>query len=489
MVDFALDPIGIRPFPWQRWLYIHGLETVNGMFRYRTVLVLVARQNGKTFAVEVKNLWKLFVLGVPLVIGTAHNLEVSEESWEKAIEFIEGTPELSGELVSVTRGNAKKSFKLANGSRWKVTTASRRARGLSGDDVNLDELREHQNWLAWGAVTKTTMARDKAQIWAFSNAGDNTSVVLNSLQKQGRAAAKAPATADQTMGFFEWSAPDDVRCSCGRRQEEPHAVDCVLLSPQVLAKPNPSLGYPGGVSVTALRAAANTDPDEVFLTECLCVSVPDLAGRIIDPSRWADMADPQSRREGDVALAIDIEPERDWAAIGLYGKRADGLGHLQLLDWQPGVDWIVPRLVRLRAELDPIAVGMGRGTYASLREPLKRAGFIQPSDRPAVKSGEDTYPFQRGDIVVMGGPAMAAACGQLIDAVRETADRHVPAPPLMDAVAGARTRSVGDTLTWSRKTSNARVAPLVSVTAARWTYHDRFEATRMSDYDPSADFW
>src|SRR5262249_46845026 len=156
-------------------------------FRFRTILILVARQNGKTTLVEVKNLWKMFVLRVLLVIGTAQNLDISEESWDKAVEIVESIPELAVEIAHVDKTNGKKALRLVGGSRWKIAAASRRGgRGLSGDDVNLDELREHQNWLAWAAVTKTTMARPNPQIWAFSNAGDDKSIVLNDLQKIGR---------------------------------------------------------------------------------------------------------------------------------------------------------------------------------------------------------------------------------------------------------------------------------------------------------------
>jgi phage terminase large subunit-like protein len=239
--DFAEEVLGFELIPWQRWLLIHALELrPDGRFRFRTVLVLVARQNGKTTLVEVKNLWKMFVLRVPLVIGTAQNLDVSEESWDKAVEIVESIPELFAEVPrdgGVVRVNGKKSLKLIHGSRWKVAAASRKGgRGLSGDDVNLDELREHHTWDSWAAVTKTTMARRKAQIWAFSNAGDDRSIVLNDLQEKGRATVEDPS-ADSSLGIFEWSAPDD----------------CPIDDPNMWRLANPSLGYPQGISYEALR--------------------------------------------------------------------------------------------------------------------------------------------------------------------------------------------------------------------------------------------
>jgi hypothetical protein len=70
----------------------------------------------------------MFVLRVPLVIGTAQNLDVSEESWDKAVEIVESIPELFAEVRDggVVRVNGKKALKLIHGSRWKVAAASRK---------------------------------------------------------------------------------------------------------------------------------------------------------------------------------------------------------------------------------------------------------------------------------------------------------------------------------------------------------------------------
>lgn len=473
-VSFAEDVLERTLIPWQRWLLIHALEMRSGgRFRYRTILILVGRQNGKTSLVEIKNLWKMFVLRVRLIIGTAQNLDVSEESWSNAVEMVEEIPELKAELAHVDKTNGKKALRLLNKSRWKIAAASRRGgRGLSGDDVNLDELREHLDWTAWAAVTKTTMAKPKAQIWAFSNAGDDRSVVLNQIQAQGRSAVEEPATADPTLGLFEWSAPDDVKCSCARLEGKPHGSNCRLRDRRAWAWANPSLGYM--VTEEALESALNTDPEEVFRTECLCQRVPDLAGRSIDPQKWAALADPASARVGDIALGVDIAPERDYAAISVYGLRVDELAHLQLVDYRPGTDWVVPRLAEFAHALDPVAIGMGRGTYASIRTALDKVGLTisEKADEP-----------KRGDLAVMTASDNAAACGHVIDAVRQGTFRYIPAEPLDIAVAGAKTRLTGDSIAWSRKDIAVDISPLGSFTAARWTYESRAHLIHVDDYD------
>ena len=48
-IEFAEDILEIKLLPWQKWLLIHALElNPDGSFRFRTVVLLVARQNGKS---------------------------------------------------------------------------------------------------------------------------------------------------------------------------------------------------------------------------------------------------------------------------------------------------------------------------------------------------------------------------------------------------------------------------------------------------------
>lgn len=473
-VDFATETLGIPPLPFQRWLLIHALELLpSGRFRFRTVLVMISRQNGKTRLVEIKNLFKMFVLGIPLVLGTAQDLDTAEESWGNAVDLVENTEELAAELDDVVKVNGKKALKLTNGSRWKVRAASRRGgRGLSGDDVNFDELREHLVWDSWGAVTKTTMARPNAQIWAYSNAGDKRSVVLNSLQKQGRAAAKNPELADPQTGFFEWSAPEHVKCTCKRVDGDPHGKDCRLRDHEAWAQANPALGYT--ITLEALESALNTDPAPIFQTECLCQQVDDLGGKAIDFTVWLDLLDAKSRRHGDVAIGVDIAPLRDYAAVGVYGMRVDGVGHMQLLDYRPGTDWIVDRLVELKQILNPLGIGMGRGTFKSLETDLAEAGIRVPEDgdRP-----------RHGDVLVLGSTEMSAACGQLLDVVRQRALRVVAHEALNAAVQGAKTRESHDTIAWSRKTADSDICPLVASNAAMFTFKTWQPLIVVEDYD------
>jgi hypothetical protein len=434
-VDFAETVLGIRLIPWQRWLLIHSLELrPDGRFRFRTVLVLVARQNGKTTLVLLKNLWKMFVLGVPLIIGTAQNLDIAEESWDKAVEFVESIPDLAREVPKdggVIRVNGKKALKLTNGSRWKVAAASRKGgRGLSGDDVNLDELREHHTWEAWAAVTKTTMARPDPQTWAYSNAGDDRSVVLNDLQEKGTAAAEDPDY-DGALGMFEWSAP----------------ADCRTDDPEMWALANPSLGYPQGIAVEALQAAHDTDPEPIFRTECLCQRVPDLEPPKIPEAIWLACRDVKSQIVGPVVLTWEVSWDRSHAAIGVAGYRADGMPHLELIEYRPGTRWLAKRMAEI-ARRQPVT--------AVVYDPSGPAGSL-------LTEVDDELPV-RLEPQPMTARDNANACGLLHDKAHAGQLRHLGDSRVLEALKISATRELTGAWAWDLRTPAGDMIPIKALT-------------------------
>jgi hypothetical protein len=436
-VQFASEVLGFDLMPWQRFALIHGLELLpDGRFRFRTLLLLVARQNGKTTLVEVKNLWKMFVLGVPLVLGTAQNLDVSEESWDKAVEIVESIPELAAELPrdgGIVRVNGKKTLKLASGSRWKVAAASRKGgRGLSGDDVNLDELREHHTWDSWAAVTKTTMARRNAQIWAFSNAGDDRSIVLNDLRDKALEALEHPEL-DPSLGILEYSAPDD----------------CPIDDPQMWALANPSLGYPPGVGLGALRSALETDPEPIFRTECLCQRVPDLVPSKIPLTAWVKCTDPKSTIDGPIVLSWEVSWDRAWGSIAVAGPRSDGVPHLELIDYRPGTDWMPGRIGELAKRHSPLAV------------------VFNPTGPGAVLANEITERLPVGlELIAMTARDQANACGRLYDAVMTQAMRHLGDDRLLQALRTSATRPLVDAWAWDLRRAPGEMSGLAAGTNA-----------------------
>jgi hypothetical protein len=460
VIEFAEEVLGIMLLPWQKWLLVHALELLpDATFRFRTVVVLVARQNGKSTLAQVLALWKLYVDGARLVIGTAQNLDIAEDVWKGAVEIAQEVPELAEEIERVVQVNGKKALELTSGARYKVQTANRRGgRGLSGDLVILDELREHQTWDAWAAVTKTTLARAEAQVWALSNAGDSSSVVLRFLRRAAHKAVGDPdglwekddllvadevtddigdsladLEDDDSLGLFEWSAHPD------RSVHDRDGWD----------EANPSLGHT--ITERAISSAIRTDPEPVARTEVLCQWVDGSMETVIPDERWRDGAPKQDEPVAELVSAIipsvDVAPGQSSGAIAVAGLRADGFEQVEIIAHEPGMSWIIPRLLDVVAKHHlPMRVAMMRGPGGALVPDLVKAGF---------------------EVEYLGGDKASSACGGFFSAVMEGRLKHLDDASLNAAVGGAARRMSGDAWTWTRKDSTSDISPLVAATAAR----------------------
>jgi phage terminase large subunit-like protein len=235
-VEFAEGVLNVKLFGWQRYWLIHALETApNGMFRFRTILTLISRQNGKTHLLKVLSLYLLYLGHARLILGAAQSLDLAREAWRGAVDMAEAVPDLREEIQQVLKSTVEYSLILQSGARYRITAANDKAgRGLSVDALILDELRTHKDSAAWAALSNTTMARPNSLIIGISNAGDDSSIVLNDLR------AEALARTDPTLGLFEWSAPDG----------------CAIDDRQGWAQANPALGY--AVTEQKLMSALRT---------------------------------------------------------------------------------------------------------------------------------------------------------------------------------------------------------------------------------------
>lgn len=335
------EEIDVKLLPWQEWLAIHSLEIVDEgdswRFRYRYIIILISRQNGKTYFEVLLNLFFLYGLKSHLVLGTAQNLDTAVETFEDTVAQIESTPELNEMLEQVRRGAGKREMSLKNGDRYKVLAATRKARGLSSDLIMMDELREQTNWEAWGAISKTMMARPTAILFGLSNAGDVSSVVLRHLRLQAHAMLGDPDgiasnrtglggedVMDDALGLFEWSA-------------EP---DCPIDDVEQWSQANPSLGY-GFLTERALKSAMSTDPENIFRTECLCQWVESRLPEPFPEGAWLGGQDEESsiREDSELYWGIDMSQDRKWTTIAVCGMREDGNYHVEVVEKRIGTEW------------------------------------------------------------------------------------------------------------------------------------------------------
>lgn len=426
VIEFA-ELIGKPLLPWQEWLVKHALElNADGTYRFRTVIVLVARQNGKSDVKRTISLWRLYVDGAKLILGVAQDVSLAREQWQMAQDTIGESPELAAELDTVRRVNGDEWFRVSAGGRYKIAAANRKAgRGLSIDELNIDELREQRNWAAWSALSKTTMARAHSQIWAMSNAGDGESVVLNQLREA------ALAERDPSIGLFEWSGEDG----------------CEIDDPTAWAQANPGLGYI--ITDSAIRSAMATDPENVFRTEVLCQRVDQLDGAV-DLGAWKACSSPGSIvPKGDTPLVscFDIAPDGKHATLAAGRLASDGLVHLGVVAAWKSVEEAWEKLGSVLEQLKPDAVvwypGGPGGAFAPILRPAKPRVPLPAGKKPTLPGGIES--------IELNGGKVAEACQGLADLAK--AHKLVqPNDPLLNAhIAGAQKLNAADGWRFTRR--------------------------------------
>lgn len=337
-IEYAKEVLHKQLYPWQEWALIHALEITgdiqNGWkFRYRTILFLISRQNGKTVLSEVIASFFLNVLQVDNIFGTSLSLDKAEEVWEAVIIDQESNPELAAEIDRVSRTNGNKRLILTGQRQYKVGAPTRRAgRGDSNDLVMLDEIREHRDWETWSAAAASTNAKPNGIVMCFSNAGDPASVVLRQLRSQAIAVIEGTTAADfggsvddSALGLFEWSAPD------GAETDDMEA----------LAQANPALGY-GYLTERALLSNRQTFPENKFRSECMCQQVETILPSPFPDGAWEAGLDMQSQiaAESELYFGLDLSQDRRMASIAVCGMREDGHYHIEVVARRVGTAWV-----------------------------------------------------------------------------------------------------------------------------------------------------
>ncbi|GAA2543737.1 terminase [Pseudonocardia hydrocarbonoxydans] len=428
VADFAEAVLGEPLLPWQRWLAIHAMElNRDGSYRFRVALATCARQSGKSHFLRVLSLYRLYVEGVRLVLGVAQDVSIAREMWSACVDTIKAVPDLTAELETVRRVNGDESFTLSGGGRYKISAANRSAgRGLSVDHLCMDEIREQRDWAAWSALSKTTMARPRAQTWAISTAGDNQSVVLRHLQEAGRSGR------DPSIFYAEWSA----------------VPGCDLDDVRAWAASNPGLGRT--VSEAAIRTALGTDPPNVFRAEVLNQDVDELDGAI-GADAWKACADPAgslAHVRDRVILCLDVSPDGHHVTLAGAAVLPDGRVRVEIIGAWSSTAAARRELFGVRDVLRDPDESEGGLTDAGLVEQIAPAALAWFPSGPAGALG----PELRGlGAVEVKGSEVAEACQEFADLVVARRVLH-PGDPLLDAhVAGASKLHQGDSWRFTRR--------------------------------------
>lgn len=293
LIDLA-SSLGVELMEWQKFALLHTHKVKpDGRWASPVNCITVARQNGKSFLQQIRILGGLFLWDEPLQIGQAHTLNTSLEQFRQMMWTIEANDFLSKQVKKVRLNHGAEEIETIKGTRFMVRAGGSAARGISRPStIHLDELLRMNNMDSFASLRYTLMAAANPMLMGYTNAGDNTSVVLNSFRD--RALASIGGVQDDIC-YLEWSAPtDEITLENAR-----HA--------------NPALGVT--IHEDNIRSVLN-DPPNVVMSEVLCRWVVAIQN-IVDVTAWNKCLDKTVDLDYEELtwLAIDLSPCRKYASL------------------------------------------------------------------------------------------------------------------------------------------------------------------------------
>jgi phage terminase large subunit-like protein len=301
MIEFAAE-INLQLMEWQKFVCIHGHKIrPDGRWAHSELGLIMARQQGKSTLMMLRILTGMYVWHEGLQLASAHRLTTSLETFRQIVTHIEQNDKLASEVKKIRWQHGAEEIELKGNRRFVVKAANNAARGLSKPEtIHLDELREYKDEDAWSSMRYSMMAAKNPQVWIYSSAGDQHSVILNKLRER----ALASATTNDPIGWFEWSAEPDAPIL------DPSTGD---INWPAFAQANPSLGIT--IHPDNLRAVIN-DPPDIVRTEVLAQWV-DTINSAIDAQKWELCRTDSIPLDPDKPtwFGLDLSPDRKFAAL------------------------------------------------------------------------------------------------------------------------------------------------------------------------------
>lgn len=463
------EAAGLPLEPWQA----DALEQMlsfrsDGRWSAREYAELVGRQQGKSAGVGLpRALAGLLLLDERLIMWSAHEVKTALESFLALRLALEKLGEEAGKnmialddgavIVKVINNNGYEGFELSTGQRMRFVARSKGSgRGFSGDLSVIDEAFAYTR-AQQSALAPTQLARPNPQTVYLS------SPPLRGDVEEGKvlyALAGRAAKGDDTgrLGFRDWGLGTSLDEVMGMATVDRTAF---LDDREHWSAALPALGR-GRVteeSIAQLRAEMD---DRDFAREVLgCWPVQittDGRWQVIRKTAWEargwtdDDREPVDVWTDDVAMAIAMPPEQDWASVAVAGRSVDDELLVQVARYERGTAWVLPEVLEL-AERYPRAVFAinKRGPAGYLVAPLERAGveLVVPTELEAAHANQR---FVRG-------------------VVDEPVIRHFDQEALDIAVKAAVKRAMGDGWTWLRR-GDTDVSPVEAASLAVWAVED-----------------
>lgn len=429
--------------PWQQYVADVALEIdpATGLLAYRTVILTIPRQMGKTTLLLPVWLQRAVSWPKQNIAWTMQSAKDAREKWEdEHVPVLLSSP-LAKAVAKVRKQNGSEAVIFANGSLQRLMASTLSAgHGKVLDLGIVDEAFAQSDDRLEQSMRPAMRTRKQPQLWLVSTMGtQGESQWFHGWCDAGRAAVESGEPGP--VAYFEWSAEEDADpadpatwWSCmpalGHTVSEATIraeYDLAMMTPEGLA----------GFRRASLNQRTQLRTDPVFPADV-----------------WAGCADVTSQLSGPVVLAIDMPPERGWITVAVGGRRADGLTHVEVVDRRRGTHWMRDELVRLATAYDVRSV---------LVMPGGPAGGVVPDVQAACAAAGDP------DLMRMvTSSEFTSACGRFFDGVVGGTVRHLGQDELDVPIAAASRKPTGDAWRWARRSSEVDISPLCAVSMAAW---------------------
>jgi len=334
----------------------------NGDLRFRSVLVSMGRQNGKTELVSALGIWALLRKEGAYNVSVASTAEQANLVYSRVQRVIASNRETLGRLVvklTDTRG-----MKTKHGARYEIKASN--ANTLQGIPVNTGIVDECHLVSAevWDALVSGTGARDNTCIIGITTAGDENSALLNRLYENANKAISGDDSFAR-FGAWIWEASES---------EVPEDDDKLI---ELLKEANPAL-QSGRIDVRNLIDDVRALPKDDIIRYRLNRFVNSGDKTFIPLELWWKCTKPLDYEfpQGEVVFAIDRTPDWAHASIAAAIKTPDDVIHTELVASivKPTMEQLLYLCSQL-ASFAPRAILVDGYTLRDLHKELKLRGF------------------------------------------------------------------------------------------------------------------
>jgi len=397
--------------------------------------MIVPRQNGKSWILEIIILYKIFVLHEN-VIFTAQQWKTAESIYKRCFAIVKARRSLMNRVVRYTCSQGRGTIELDTGGMVVFSTRSAdTGRGLDQVDTLIFDEAYNLTEAEVSAIVFTQMASPDPQT-IYTSSAVNSDVhqfgqVLTGVRERGMAGSEG-------LFFAEWMAPKGMPRDLESTWEYANPSYGIIQTRDKLMKTMNSMNTLAGQKAFDVEALGRGDWPVLETAE---------VEPIINIDDWAKKFDPSPRVVGDSAVGIDASPTGDAVALVSATRTAGGVYHLMIgendtFDRKAVVDRVD---AAVRAN-DPVAVGLDPDGVAGVLESDLKSREIDP--------------------VLMRISRVSAACELFFQLWKDGLITHDGNERFVKALKSAQFRDTARGKALTKKVGD--ITPLVAATFAVW---------------------